>query len=230
MTITVIERPNGGITIKGDAEDQLDVQKLNAIMEEAQAITHDHLPYQSMSLGFDPHEIISSIQVTAQAVREAVKQMAKQAGHYAQGGVIMGPMVPHMEHVHYAPPMRPEPYEKGMINDDVQALVILLGAMDCDEIVGWLRERGHTGIPADGWDCPMAHAIFAETGQRVVVSRTMIYARDSQIDTPPSIREFIELFDRGRFSDLITGNHRDYRGKEFNAGVVAFPSLMAEPF
>jgi len=212
MTITVIERENGGIMIKGDPEDHLDAQMGNAIMEEAIAITHDHLPYQSMSLGFDVAEIIPSIKLSVQAVSEAVKKIA-QKDHkvlgYAKGGVIMEPHVPHMQHVHYS--YRP-PYDKGMINDDVKALVILLGTMEAGEIASWLHARGHHGVPSDGWDCPVAKALFAETGQHIVVSRSILSGGNDHLETPPSIREFVELFDRGRYPDLITGNQRDHRG------------------
>jgi hypothetical protein len=101
-----------------------------------------------------------------------------------------------------------EPYRKGMINDNVKALVILLGAMEHYEIAAWLQERGHMGTPADGWDCPVAHAIFAETGERVVVGAGVISGGNELLDTPPSIRRFVELFDRGCYPLLITINYK----------------------
>jgi hypothetical protein len=100
---------------------------------------------------------------------------------------------------------------KGMINDDVQAFVILLGAMEPEQIWSWLWKRGHLGIPSDGWDCPIAHAILAETGQHVVVGRNVISGSNCKIDIPPTITAFIELYDRGRYPDLIS-YRRAHRG------------------
>jgi hypothetical protein len=66
-----------------------------------------------------------------------------------------------------------------------------------------LKTLGITGIPKSTCDCPIANYFKMHRAYDVVVARSWVFeGEEFRVTLPFAIRQFVILFDKGRYPDL----------------------------